>query len=94
MACDEWRRSLIGSIRTAGTLTALPITGYISDRWGRKTALVFNALNTAWLGVTRYWAGTYIGFIISEVVEATFGSAGFSSAYILCEYWYISIGLS
>ncbi|KAJ0183561.1 hypothetical protein K1T71_001537 [Dendrolimus kikuchii] len=83
LGCDEWRRSLIGSVRTAGTLTALPITGYISDRWGRKTALVMNALNTAWLGVVRYWAGTYIGFMMSEIIEATFGSAGFSCAYIL-----------
>ncbi|VVC90222.1 unnamed protein product, partial [Leptidea sinapis] len=72
LACDEWRRSLIGSVRTFGTLTALPITGYISDRWGRRTALCINAFNTAWLGVTRYFADTYIGFLISEVVEATF----------------------
>ncbi|XP_050677872.1 organic cation transporter protein-like [Leptidea sinapis] len=83
LACDEWRRSLIGSVRTFGTLTALPITGYISDRWGRRTALCINAFNTAWLGVTRYFADTYIGFLISEVVEATFGSGGFSCAYIL-----------
>ncbi|VVC91050.1 unnamed protein product [Leptidea sinapis] len=67
LACDEWRRSLIGSVRTFGTLTALPITGYISDRWGRRTALCINAFNTAWLGVTRYFADTYIGFLISEI---------------------------
>ncbi|KAM3955696.1 organic cation transporter protein-like [Aphomia sociella] len=76
-------RSLIGSIRTVGTLTALPITGFISDRWGRRTALALNAFNTAWLGATRYFADTYAGFVISEFVEATFGSAGFSCAYIL-----------
>lgn len=83
LACDEWRRTLIGSIRTLGTLMALPITGYISDRWGRRIALTMNAFNTAWLGATRYFAGTYIGFTISEFAEAMFGSAGFSCAYIL-----------
>ncbi|XP_050677904.1 organic cation transporter protein-like [Leptidea sinapis] len=83
LACDEWRRSLIGSVRTFGSLMALPITGYISDHWGRRTALCINAFNTAWLGVTRYFADTYIGFLISEVVEATFGSGGYSCAYIL-----------
>lgn len=83
MACDEWRRSLIGSIRTLGTLTALPITGFISDRWGRRTALAINSFNTAWLGVLRYWANTYVGFVISQFAEATFGSGLFSCAYIL-----------
>ncbi|CAK1555077.1 unnamed protein product [Leptosia nina] len=83
LACDEWRRTLIGSVRTVGTLTALPITGYISDKWGRRTALCINAINTAWIGTLRYFAGTYVGFLISEVAEATFGSGAFSCAYIL-----------
>ncbi|XP_075975358.1 organic cation transporter protein-like [Anticarsia gemmatalis] len=83
LACDEWRRSLIGVLRTAGTLVALPITGYISDRWGRRVALVFNCFNTAWLGFTRYWAQTYIGFVLSEFIEAVFGSGIFSCCYIL-----------
>ncbi|CAH0682937.1 unnamed protein product [Spodoptera exigua] len=83
LACEEWKRSLIGTVRTFGTLTALPITGFISDRWGRRVALTINAFNTAWLGVTRYWADTYIGFMMSEFIEATFGSGGFSCVYIL-----------
>ncbi|KAJ8723098.1 hypothetical protein PYW08_003010 [Mythimna loreyi] len=83
LACDEWRRSLIGTVRTFGTLTALPITGFVSDRWGRRVALTLNAFNTAWLGATRYFADTYIGFMISEFAEATFGSGGFSCVYIL-----------
>ncbi|CAH4036707.1 unnamed protein product [Pieris brassicae] len=49
LACDEWGRTLIGSVRTFGTLTALAITGFISDRWGRRTALCITALNTAWI---------------------------------------------
>ncbi|XP_023935689.2 organic cation transporter protein-like [Bicyclus anynana] len=82
LACDEWRRTLIGSIRTLGTLVALPITGYISDRWGRRTALSINGFTTAWMGIVRYWADTYVGFLISEVVESMF-SGGFSCAYII-----------
>lgn len=85
LACDEWKRSLIGTVRTFGTLTALPITGYVSDRWGRRVALTLNAFNTAWLGAVRYWSDTYFGFMISEFIEATFGSGGFSTIYILCK---------
>ncbi|KAL4709586.1 hypothetical protein ACJJTC_007317 [Scirpophaga incertulas] len=83
LGCEEWRRSLIGSVRTFGTLTVLPLTGFVSDRWGRRTALALNAFNTAWIGVLRYFANTYVGFMISEFAEATFGSGGFSAVYIL-----------
>uniref|UniRef100_A0A2H1VAT9 SFRICE_021023 n=1 Tax=Spodoptera frugiperda TaxID=7108 RepID=A0A2H1VAT9_SPOFR len=83
LACDEWRRSLIGTVSTFGTLTALPITGYVSDRWGRRVALTINAFNTAWLGLTRYWTDTYLGFVLSQFAEATFGCGLYSSIYIL-----------
>ncbi|KAJ2951328.1 hypothetical protein O0L34_g5729 [Tuta absoluta] len=83
LACDEWRRSLIGTVRTAGVFVAMPLTGFISDRWGRRTALVFNSFNTAWLGALRYFASTYIGFLMSQFFEAVFGAGGFTCTYIL-----------
>ncbi|CAK1555076.1 unnamed protein product [Leptosia nina] len=83
LACDEWRRTFIGSIRNIGNFIALPITGYISDRWGRRVLLAFSAMIAAVVGVTRYWADTYVGFFISQVAESTLGSGGFSCVYIL-----------
>ena len=90
MACDEWKRSQIGSIRTIGTLLVLPVTGYISDRWGRRVALTINAFNTGWIGLARYFAGSYVGFMISQFVEATFGAGVFSCIYILGELYMYS----
>lgn len=72
-------------MRTFGTLGALPITGYVSDRWGRRLALTLNAFNTGWIGLTRYFAGTYYGFMVSQFVEAVFGAGVFSCIYILGE---------
>ncbi|XP_049872850.1 organic cation transporter protein-like [Pectinophora gossypiella] len=83
LACDEWRRSLIGSLRTVGMLVALPLVGLVSDYWGRRTALALTAVNTAWIGSIRYFANTYIGFIASQFLESVFGSGGYSCAYIL-----------
>ncbi|XP_072933033.1 organic cation transporter protein-like [Epargyreus clarus] len=83
LACDEWRRSLIGSVRTFGTLVAMPITGYMSDRWGRKTVLSIVVFNGAWLGIVRYWANTYIGYVISTFIESTLGSGGFACVYVM-----------
>ncbi|XP_060801636.1 organic cation transporter protein-like [Amyelois transitella] len=83
MACDEWRRSQIGSIRTIGTLLVLPITGYISDRWGRRVALTINAFNTGWIGLVRSFVNSYEWFLALEVIESTVGAGAFSSCHIL-----------
>ncbi|XP_047990792.1 organic cation transporter protein-like [Leguminivora glycinivorella] len=83
MACDEWRRSQIGSIRTIGTLLVLPITGYISDRWGRRVALTINAFNTGWIGLVRSFVNSYEWFLTLEVLESTVGAGCYSSCYIL-----------
>lgn len=83
LACEEWRRSVIGFSRTLGTFLSLPLTGLVSDRWGRRTALALNAFNSAWLGLARRLAASYPAFLTLEVVEAVFGSGVFSCAYIL-----------
>lgn len=86
LGCDEWRRTLIGSIRTFGSLFTQIFTGFISDRFGRRTALVFNAFNCGWLGVLKYFAGSYISFTILEFAQATLGGGTFQCAYILSKY--------
>ncbi|XP_075975362.1 organic cation transporter protein-like [Anticarsia gemmatalis] len=83
LACDEWRRSQIGSIRTIGTLVVLPITGYISDRWGRRVALTINAFNTGWIGLVRSFVNSYEWFLTLEVLESAVGAGAYSSCYIL-----------
>ncbi|KAL0880517.1 hypothetical protein ABMA27_002913 [Loxostege sticticalis] len=83
LACDEWRRSLIGSIRVMGDLLVLPITGYISDRWGRRVAITINAFNLAWTGFVRSFVNSYELFLAFEVLESAIGAGTYSSCYIL-----------
>ncbi|XP_052741130.1 organic cation transporter protein-like [Bicyclus anynana] len=83
LACDEWRRSFVGAAHTTGGLLALPITGYVSDRWGRRAALVGNAVSTAVVGVARYWCASYYSFLVAEIFKATLGGGVFSCAYLL-----------
>ncbi|KAI8422098.1 hypothetical protein MSG28_009986 [Choristoneura fumiferana] len=83
LACDEWKRSQIGFISTIGLLPVQPITGYISDRWGRRVALIINAFNTGWLGLVRSFVNSYEWFAALEFIEAAIGAGAFSSCYIL-----------
>ncbi|CAH2241428.1 organic cation transporter protein-like [Pararge aegeria] len=83
LACDEWRRTIIGSVLTVGGFISLPTTGFISDHWGRRFALSWNAVNIAWIGIVRYWVNNYYGFLAVELVKAALGAGGFSCAYIL-----------
>ncbi|XP_034828937.1 organic cation transporter protein-like [Maniola hyperantus] len=83
LACNEWKRSQIGSIRNIGALLGQPIAGYISDRWGRRVALVINAFNTAWLGIARSFVPSYEWFLITEVLGAATGTGIYVSCYIL-----------
>ncbi|XP_047990369.1 organic cation transporter protein-like [Leguminivora glycinivorella] len=83
LACQEWRRSIIGSASMFGMMLALPLTGFISDRYGRRFALALNAFNHSWLGLARYWTQSYESFIAFEFLEALFGAAGFTCAYII-----------
>ncbi|KAJ2951327.1 hypothetical protein O0L34_g5728 [Tuta absoluta] len=83
LACQEWRRSMIGSARTFGWLISHPLTGFISDRWGRRTALAFNSFNCAWIGLTRYFATSYIPYIFNELIESILGGGAYACVYIL-----------
>lgn len=83
LACEEWQRSLIGSASTLGMMLALPLTGWVADQRGRRTALALNAFNRAWLGLARSFTHSYTGFIILEFLEAVGGNAGFACGYII-----------
>ncbi|KAL0880515.1 hypothetical protein ABMA27_002911 [Loxostege sticticalis] len=83
MACNEWRRSMVGSIRNCGAVFVQIITGFISDRWGRRTALVFNVFNAAWIGILRSFSNNYMTYVILEFVSCALGGATFSCSHII-----------
>ncbi|XP_050348547.1 organic cation transporter protein-like [Nymphalis io] len=82
LGCQEWLRALAGTLNSVGTLLVLPITGYISDRFGRRIALVISVLNLATIGVIRAFSVNYTMYMILQIVQTTLGAGTFSSAYI------------
>ncbi|CAK1555073.1 unnamed protein product [Leptosia nina] len=82
LGCQEWLRSLAGTLSSLGTLLVLPFIGYISDHFGRRVALIISIFNTAAIGVVKAFSTDYVMFLVLQLLETTLGGGLFSSGYI------------
>nr|XP_034829486.1 solute carrier family 22 member 1-like [Maniola hyperantus] len=82
LGCQDWLRALIGTMSSVGTLLVLPITGYVSDRFGRRFALIISVFNLALFGLIRAFSVNYTMYIALQLLQTTFGAGTFSSSYI------------
>ncbi|KAJ8716903.1 hypothetical protein PYW07_003530 [Mythimna separata] len=83
LACQEWKRTLVGTIHNIGMLVSLPILGYISDRWGRKRALILSCTLVGVIGSLKAFSISYEMYIAVEFLETVAGASAFPAAYIL-----------
>lgn len=84
LTCDEeWKLALIGTINNIGQFLCLPLTGFVSDRYGRKTAFVLAILFSGLFGVLRGFSVNYTMFAIFEFLEPFLGSGVYSAGFIL-----------
>ncbi|KAF5282997.1 hypothetical protein FQA39_LY04868 [Lamprigera yunnana] len=83
--CDENIKMLtaVGTISGVGKFIGLPITGYISDRYGRKTVMIWSTVLAGILGIIRSFSTSYAFFVTTEFIEASVGAGIYSSVYIL-----------
>lgn len=89
--CQDWKRSLVGTMHSIGTLFALPIVGAFSDRFGRRHALILSSLMEGIFGISKSLAINYPMFLTLEASEPVLGSGTFSSAYILGEKIFFNV---
>lgn len=86
LTCEqEWKLSLIGTINSVGQFLCLPLTGFVSDRYGRRTAFVMGVLTAGLFGVLRGFSVNYYMFAVFEFLEPLFGGGVYSSGFILGE---------
>ncbi|XP_069357834.1 solute carrier family 22 member 3-like isoform X3 [Maniola hyperantus] len=97
LGCNEWLRVSVGAVGHVGLVLGLPLTGYISDRFGRKVALVFNIFSLGLVGVIRAFSVNYTMYMILEMVQTIFGSSVYPTAFVLAselvgpKYRYVSV---
>ncbi|XP_063385467.1 solute carrier family 22 member 1-like [Cydia fagiglandana] len=73
LACQEWKRTLIGSAHTFGYMFGILIVGLLSDRFGRKTLVIITGITGGALGCLKSFATSYWLYVGLEFLEAAIG---------------------
>ncbi|XP_023305322.2 solute carrier family 22 member 3 [Lucilia cuprina] len=80
---DEWKLSLVGTLNNIGQFIGIPLGGFISDRYGRVTALALGGFVAAFLGIIRSFATSYTFFVIFEFLDSMASSPLYSICFIV-----------
>ncbi|CAH0719761.1 unnamed protein product, partial [Brenthis ino] len=86
LACQEWKRTLIGTIHNLGVLMAMPLMGFVSDRWGRRTAIIISSISLI-IGAFKTLVGTgatgYLLYATIEFIEALLVTGTYTTCFVL-----------
>lgn len=83
LGCQNWKRSLVGTVHNAGFFIAIPLTGLISDKYGRRPAVIFAAVSNGIFGVIRALSVNYNMFVVFEFLEPAFGGGVYTACFVL-----------
>ncbi|XP_026286905.1 organic cation transporter protein isoform X1 [Frankliniella occidentalis] len=86
MTCDgnsHWMLSLVGTINNIGRLFGMPIAGFVSDRYGRRTILLLGLGLAGVMGMLRSYATNYVFFLAFEFLDPLFNAGLYSASFIL-----------
>ncbi|XP_026732535.1 organic cation transporter protein-like [Trichoplusia ni] len=82
LACQPWKSNLIGTIHSTGMLVSMLISGWMSDRFGRKPTLIICVVFGT-IGNLKTLAKTYYVYVLIEFLEATFTGGSYASAMVI-----------
>ncbi|XP_068910504.1 organic cation transporter protein-like [Tenebrio molitor] len=85
ITCDEnlWKLTLAGTINAGGELVCLPLTGFLSDRFGRKFTIIIGTFLGTIAGLLRSLSPSYYFYLSFEFLDTALGSGIYSGAFIL-----------
>ncbi|XP_039443584.2 organic cation transporter protein-like [Culex pipiens pallens] len=80
---NDWKLTMVGTINNIGQFVALPIAGYLSDRFGRRLVLLISVAGSAVFGILRAYSTSYQMFLVLEFLDPAIGSTMYTTAFIL-----------
>ncbi|XP_023935707.2 organic cation transporter protein-like [Bicyclus anynana] len=73
LGCQPWKRTLIGTVHNLGLLVSFIVSGFISDRYGRKVIIVGTPLMVGVAGLLKSIAADYWTLLVLEFLETALG---------------------
>ncbi|KAL4711037.1 hypothetical protein ACJJTC_018002 [Scirpophaga incertulas] len=83
LGCQDWKRTFVGTVHNSGLFISLPITGILSDKYGRKVALAVASLMNGIFGFIRSFSVNYQMHLVFEFLETACGAGAYSTAFVL-----------
>ncbi|XP_056632745.1 organic cation transporter protein-like [Diorhabda sublineata] len=83
--CEEnvWKLTIVGTVSMCGELVGLSYSGFISDRYGRKTILIAGVLLSTLCGILKSLSVSYTMYVIMEFLDPALGAGMYNAAFIL-----------
>ncbi|XP_012545983.1 organic cation transporter protein isoform X3 [Bombyx mori] len=81
-ACEDWKRTLVGTVHSFGYMIGLLIVGPLADKLGRKKLIIFSGITAATMGLGRSITSSYWVYVVLELIEALFGDT-YSATFML-----------
>ncbi|XP_050348891.1 organic cation transporter protein-like isoform X2 [Nymphalis io] len=73
LGCQPWKRTLIGTVHNLGLVFSFIVSGFISDRYGRKVIIVGTPLMVGVAGLLKSFAFDYWTLLVLEFLETALG---------------------
>ncbi|CAH0682900.1 unnamed protein product [Spodoptera exigua] len=83
LACREWMRTMVGTVRNVALPFALVLTGYVSDTYGRRTAFCLFSAFAGVMGILKAFSVNYQMYLAMEFFEAALGYGFNSAGYVM-----------
>ncbi|XP_063362768.1 organic cation transporter protein-like [Cydia amplana] len=87
LACQEWKRTLVGTVHNVGVMISMPLMGFVSDRWGRRKSIIASGLGLV-VGAFKTltagpgWTG-YPLYLLLELLEAALVTGTYTTCFVL-----------
>ncbi|XP_050424536.1 organic cation transporter-like protein [Adelges cooleyi] len=80
---NKWKLTTVGSLNNIGQFVSLPISGILSDKYGRKKIIIVGSVLAATCGILRGMSVSYPMFLMLEFCDALFSGGVYSATFIM-----------
>ncbi|XP_068617307.1 organic cation transporter protein-like [Battus philenor] len=82
LGCQSWKSTLVGGVHNAGMIVSMMITGWVSDKIGRKPTVIMCSIGGA-VGVFKIFIKDYYAYLGLEFLESMLASGLYTVAVVL-----------